>query len=223
MQMIKKLFGKGLALSTIWLCSILLPLNVTHAATVSFHFTGVVSAVSGPLSGSSIANGATVNGLVTFTNDPATGGVYQGVVTGFSIDFGTPATYTASMDAGANGIRIINTPLGGTDQWRLDSKATGNSFNGYTPTDFEFRLLGQNMFTNNDLQAPNLSAILSSASRWRLIFENNNDGESARVQGTIAHLTAVPLPTAVLLFGAGLISLVGLGAGGLRNLRGAKA
>jgi hypothetical protein len=28
------------------------------------------------------------------------------------------------------------------------------------------------------------------------------------------------LPAAVFLFGAGLISLVGLGAGGLRNLRG---
>jgi hypothetical protein len=79
------------------------------------------------------------------------------------------------------------------------------------------------MFMNNDLQPPNLSAVLSSASRWRLIFENDIDGESARIQGTIAHLTAVPLPTAVLLFGAGLISLVGLGAGGLRNLRGTQA
>jgi len=29
----------------------------------------------------------------------------------------------------------------------------------------------------------------------------------------------VPLPAVAILFGAGLIALVGLGAGGLRNLR----
>ena len=45
------------------------------------------------------------------------------------------------------------------------------------------------------------------------------DGNLVRVQGALNSLTVVPLPAAVLLFGAGLISLVGLGAGGLRNLR----
>ena len=32
-------------------------------------------------------------------------------------------------------------------------------------------------------------------------------------------LTAVPLPAGVVLFGVGLVALIGLGAGGLRNLR----
>ncbi len=51
--------------------------------------------------------------------------------------------------------------------------------------------------------------------QWRLDF----GGAGNYVVGSLAHLTAVPLPAAVILFGAGLISLVGLGAGGLRNLR----
>jgi hypothetical protein len=32
-------------------------------------------------------------------------------------------------------------------------------------------------------------------------------------------LIATPLPASAILFGVGLIALVGLGAGGLRNLR----
>jgi hypothetical protein len=56
---------------------------------------------------------------------------------------------------------------------------------------------------------------------FRLVF--GPDSVAGGVSGVVTSLTAVPLPAAVLLFGAGLIALVGLGAGGLRNLHGAKA
>jgi heme A synthase len=37
------------------------------------------------------------------------------------------------------------------------------------------------------------------------------------VSGVLTALTAVPLPAAVILFGAGLVALVGLGAGSWRQ------
>ena len=63
---------------------------------------------------------------------------------------------------------------------------------------------------------PSLGDLTST--HWRLVFENM-DGRTVRIQGALTSLIATPLPAAVILFGAGLISLVGLGAGGLRNLR----
>ena len=95
--------------------------------------------------------------------------------------------------------------------------------NGYTPVRFDLQLDHETggAFTGTNLQNPPSLASLTGT-RWRLIFENG-DGNLVRIQGALNSLTAVPLPAAVLLFGAGLISLVGLGAGGLRNLRGSKA
>jgi hypothetical protein len=78
-----------------------------------------------------------------------------------------------------------------------------------------------NAITGTGLQNPPSLGDLSST-QWRLVFENSN-GRAVRLQGVLNSLTVVPLPAAVLLFGAGLISLVGLGAGGLRNLRRSQA
>ncbi|MDH4344368.1 MAG: hypothetical protein OEV71_14845, partial [Nitrospira sp.] len=69
------------------------------------------------------------------------------------------------------------------------------------------------------MSAPSLSSL--AFNEFRLAF--GPDGVAGGVSGVVTSLTAVPLPAAVLLFSAGLISLVGLGAGGLRNLHGAKA
>jgi hypothetical protein len=77
------------------------------------------------------------------------------------------------------------------------------------------------LFSNTNIQNPPSLASLTGT-RWRLIFENAN-GNLVRIQGALNSLTAVPLPAAVLLFGAGVISLVGLGAGGMRRFRGTQA
>jgi len=71
----------------------------------------------------------------------------------------------------------------------------------------------------NNTSPPGLSSFASN--QWRLIFGNENDGNI--VKGSVGTLIATPLPTAAILFGVGLIAPVGLGAGGLRNLRGPQA
>lgn len=217
MRSIKQLFFRGYFLPGIALCALSLPVNIAQAGSVTFNFSGAVANVSDSLSGPFGAT-QTLNGSVTFTNVGATSpnGIYHGVISGLALNFSTP--YVGSFDpaGSSNSIRLINAGSGGTDHWRLSSGVMGGLVNGFTPKEFELRLAGKDLFSNNNLQPPDLSKILSQAS-WRLIFDDGDELPSVR--GGFTHLAAVPLPAAVVLFGAGLISLVGLGAGGLRNLR----
>jgi hypothetical protein len=221
MQMKKPSSIKGLILSTIALCSLLLSGNAAHAALVTYSFTGGVSAINGALLSPTMNMGSPVTGSFQFDN--ATGGVvgnYPGAVTNMSLNIGG---YASSFAAGANAVTVFNQiDLGGFvigDRWRLVTGATGGPINGYSPFRFDLNLdqEGGSAFSNVDLQSPPSFGSLTG-SRWRLVFENA-EGNIVRVQGGLNSLTAVPLPAAVILFGAGLISLVGLGAGGLRNLR----
>jgi len=217
MRTIKQLFFRGFFMPGIALCAFILPVNVAQAGSVTFNFSGAVSNVSDALSGPFGAM-QTLNGSVTFTNVGATSpnGIYHGVITGLTLNFSTP--YAGSFDptGSSNSIHLTNAGLGGTDHWRLSSGVDGVSINGFMPKEFELKLGGKDLFSNNNLQPPDLSKVLSQAS-WRLIFDDGDELPSVR--GGVTQLTAVPLPAAVVLFGAGLISLVGLGAGGLRNLR----
>jgi hypothetical protein len=220
MQIMKQVSIKGF-LPAIALCSLLLSGNAAHAALVTYSFTGGVSNLNGALL-PTVNLSSAVSG--TFQFDNATGGVggnYQGAVTNMSLNIGG---YTSSFDPlGANAVTIFNQiDLGGSiigDRWKLVTGTTGGLINGYSPIRFDLNLdqEGGSAFSNVNLQSPPSFGSLTG-SRWRLIFENA-DGNLVRVQGALNSLTAVPLPAAVILFGAGLISLVGLGAGGLRNLR----
>jgi len=218
MQIMKQLSIKGLFLPAIALCSLLLSGNAAHAALVTYSFTGGVSNLNGPLL-PTVNLLSPVSGTFQFDNSPAVGGNYAGVVTNLTLNIGG---YTSSFDPGANAVTILkNIDLGdgfNGDRWRLVTAATGLPINGYSPFRFDLNLDREgSLFANTDMQnPPSLSSL--TGSRWRLIFENAG-GNLVRVQGAFSSLTAVPLPAAVILFGAGLISLVGLGAGGLRNLR----
>lgn len=225
MRTMKRFAIYGLFLPAIGLCSILLAGKTADAAMVSYSFTGSVSSISGALLSSTMNLTSPVSGSFQFDNATSgSGGNYPGAVTGMNVTVGS---YTSMFTPGANAVSILqNTNLGGGltgDRWRLVTAATGISFNGYTPLSFDLHLdrEGGGLFSNTNLQnPPSLSSL--TATRWRLIFENA-DGHVVTVRGAINSLTAVPLPAAVVLFGAGLISLVGLGAGGLRNLRGMQA
>ncbi|SPP66217.1 conserved exported hypothetical protein [Nitrospira lenta] len=213
---------KGLFLPAIALCSLFVTGNVAQAALVNYSFTGGVSNISGALLSPTMNLTSHVTGSFQFNN--ATGGVggnYPGAVKAMTVTIGG---YSSSFTPGANAITISqNTNLGGGllgDRWNLATAATGLPTSGYTPYSFELLLdrEGGGLFSNTNLQnAPSLSSL--TGTRWRLIFQDA-EGNLTQVRGAINSLTAVPLPAAVFLFGAGLISLVGLGAGGLRNLRG---
>lgn len=223
MQTIKQLFIKGFFLPVIGLCSFLLPWNAANAALVTYSFTGGVTNVSNALKPT--LGISPVSGTFTFDNSSATGGNYPGVVSGFSLNIGG---YTANYTSGLmNGVSVSKGGLllDGTsgDSWHLVTNATGMpaTVNGYTLRFFDLNLEREgSLFANTNMQNPPSIGDLTGT-RWRLVFENAMG--IARIQGNLLTLTAVPLPAAVLLFGAGLISLVGLGAGGLRNLRGPQA
>jgi hypothetical protein len=212
-QSIRRLFLPAIAL-----CSLLLSGNAVQAALVTYSFTGSVSNVNGALL-STVNMTSPVSGMFQFDNSPAVGGNYPGVVSNLVLNIGS---YTSSYAVGANAVTVFQaTDLGGGligDRWRLVTATTGSSINGYSPFRFDLNLDREgSLFANTDMQNPPSLAALTGT-RWRLIFENA-DGNLVRIQGALNGLTAVPLPAAVILFGAGLISLVGLGAGGLRNLR----
>lgn len=218
MQMKKPSSIKGLILSTIALSFLFLSGNVAQAALVTYSFTGSVSDVNRPLR-STLPLTSSVSGTFQYDNEtPQVGnGRYPGAVQNLSLTIGT---YSVNLDpmGETNVIRITDNPSG--DLFRLSTSVNGSPIGAYTPMLFRLDLSDEDglAITGTALNNPPSLGDLSST-RWRLMFENNIGGGTVRIQGAINSLTAVPLPAAVILFGAGLISLVGLGAGGLRNLR----
>ena len=217
MRTIKQLSLKGLFLPAIALCSLLVVAGPSEAAPVTFSFNGAVSEVTGVLF-PTIGTGS-MKGDVTFDSAatpiaPGTG-VYLNSITGLNLNIGSyHASYTPGL---LNGIVIMNSPpLGGADNVTAFSTMTGAAINGTLPSSFFVSLTDPsgNVFSNLDLATTPPSLRSFASNQWRLVFGNGN-----MVVGSLSSLTAVPLPAAVILFGAGLISLVGLGAGGLRNLR----
>jgi hypothetical protein len=134
-------------------------------------------------------------------------------ITDFEVHIGS---YTAIM--GTSGlVQIIDGPPG-LDRVRGTVNApNGPIVNFLAPRLFDVQLRGPaNTFTGDTLPttAPSISAF-TNFNRWRLIFGPEGNGKVVR--GTITSLTAVPLPAAVVLFGAGLVALAGLGAGNWRQ------
>ncbi|MBK9305876.1 MAG: hypothetical protein IPM58_02005 [Nitrospira sp.] len=233
MQMIRSLFKRGGILTATAVCALLVPFTAAHAAPVTYSFAGNLD--NDPLSQYS------VSGHFTFDNATGgSGGVYNDAVKDFTwnLSVGGALVYTSTFTPGANAVTVAkDMPLlfgGMVDRWAMTTAATSTQLlsAGTPPVDhvpFRFDLrfdrAGGGLFGDTSLQDPPSLASLgvpgAGSARWRLFFEDVGGTPSAYV-GSITSLTAVPLPAAVVLFGAGLISLVGLGAGGLRNLHGSK-
>ncbi|HSL05682.1 MAG TPA: hypothetical protein VK901_19335 [Nitrospiraceae bacterium] len=217
MKIMKQLSGRGLFLPAIALCSLLAVAGPSEASLVTFSFDGSIGEVGGVLF-PTLGTGS-MSGTVTFDSatDPVVPGtgIYLNSITALNLNVnGRPFSYAP----GANGIVIMNSPpMGGSDSVTAFSSVTGMAINGVIPTSFQVSLSDPSGRVFSDLSLTTTPPSLNSFARnqWRLNFS----GVGNYVVGSLAHLTAVPLPAAVLLFGAGLISLVGLGAGGLRNLR----
>jgi hypothetical protein len=187
------------------------------AAIIQYSFTGTVDKVN-PLMSSTFSTSQLMSGLMTVntsdTNVPPTPTIGNYAITPFSLNIGG---YTATM--GTSGQVEIRNGLPGLDGFNVTVNApNGQNVNFLGPRIFLIQLHGPaSIFSNDALPTtpPSVSAF-SNFNDWRLVF---GPGLGVAVSGTVTNLTVVPLPTAVILFGAGLISLVGLGAGGLRNLR----
>jgi len=221
MQMMKQLFSRGFILQAAAVCALLVPCTAAQAAFIQYSFTGTVGSASGALR-SDLPVGSAMSGTFSFdpTTSPTGTGRYMGAIQGFSLNIGG---YTVNFDPAGdvNLVRITDNPSG--DLWRFRTSVTGLGIGGYKPAEFRMDLEDEDGLAINgtSLQDPPSLGSLTST-QWRLVFEDVN-GKMVRIQGVLSSMAVVPLPAAVLLFGAGLISLVGLGAGGLRNLRGAKA
>ena len=200
-----------------------LPANPAVAGIVTFNFTGAVSHVSTPLFPALNASD-TLSGSFTYDTDVATDsngspniGRYNDAITLLNVNVGSFAGTLGSESAGNNNfIRIVNSS---TDTFDVRAPLIGSLVGAYEPLYFRMTLRDPSglVFVNDSLptltNAPSLSSFASD--RFRIIFENGNG--IAKVRGNLTSLTAVPLPPAVILFGAGLIALVGLGAGSWRK------
>jgi hypothetical protein len=233
MQMMKPWFRTRFMLVAAAICALSVQGTAAQAAPVTYSFAGNLD--NDPLSQYSIS------GHFTFDNATSgSSGVYNNAVKDFTwnLHVGGAIEYTSTFTPGANAVTIAkDMPLlfgGSVDRWAMVTAATSDQLltAGTPPVDhmpFRFDLrfdrTGGGLLGDTSLQnPPSLSSLGipgEGSARWRLFFEDANGVPSAYV-GSITSLTAVPLPTAVLLFGAGLFSLVGLGAGGLRNLRTSK-
>jgi hypothetical protein len=189
------------------------------AALVTFNFTCTVSNVGNKLSTNpaTFSSGQAVSGSYTFnsaTGDSIPGantGLYNNTISNLVVHIGS---YTATLGAGVNFIEVEN--KNNVDRYTLQAPVTGDPVNGRLPKFFEIKLTDSSHTAfSNDHQptsAPSLSSF--STETFRLVF--NGQG-AATVSGVLTSLTAVPLPAAVILFGAGLVALVGLGAGSWRQ------
>jgi hypothetical protein len=208
--------------------------NPAMAVSVTFSFTGHVDNVGsrliipnadpigpGPilLTGTYTFNSATVNG------GDSTFGLYPGTISGLDFQLGT---YNGTIGAGAPKFIGVtnNAPIIG-DAYLVSSSFTGpvdgGNINGRNPVKFEIDLSGgTTAFSSSELPTTPPSVIppaFTNPNIFRVVFSGYGPlgDPSVTVLGTLDTLTAVPLPAAVILFGAGLIALVGLGAGSWRK------
>ena len=213
-----------LALSLGIILSGLVVSGTAGAAPIQFSFTGIVQGsnakVSPPFNvGQPMSGFFTVAGpLDASTDSNPSGNIarYNDRITSLSVTIGTsPTPYVATFGPLNNHITIRNLPAFDSAELVVKNLATGDPVNGFTPTRFDITLVDGTAGAFNSqypTTVPSLSSFLTT-NQWRLVFAPGG----RVVYGALNSITAVPLPAAVILFGAGLIALVGLGAGSWRQ------
>lgn len=227
MRMIKPGFRRrGLLAAGLLLCSGLLA-TPTMAASVIYNFSGNVTGVDSLVS-SQFNNSMTMSGTMTVDmvdQDPGSDSTGIYAVQSFKVNIGG---YEARFDGSSldNNAIVLDIPVAGDGFFSVMDQINGENVNFLGVRNFTMGLFGPSTIWDSDtlpgstMSVPSVSSF-ASINEFRLAF--GPVGVQAGVSGVLTSLTAVPLPAAVILFGAGLISLVGLGAGGLRNLRGSRA
>ena len=182
---------------------------------MTFSFTGAVGDVDTGLfptfnAGQKLAGSYTFESTTSLTNPDNR---YNGAITGFS---GTLGSFSAVLGTGNNFIAVRNNLTTG-DHYIVSVPLTPVPGVPGLGLRFRIELIDPSgaVFTSTALPTtpPSLSSFATN--HWRLVFEDASG--TARIHGVLTSLTAVPLPAAVILFGAGIVALVGLGAGGWRK------
>ena len=190
------------------------------AGSVIFSFSGDVNNVDSALmskfnTSNSMTGTMTVND--TDLTPPANAiGTYN--ITSFDLHIGT---YHIQMADALH--QVVIEKDSSLDHFQVEqlgnfTAGTGSPIvNFLAPREFEINLRGSNiptsLFANDSLPSvlpPPSIAAFDNRHTWRLEF--GPVGNSAAVSGAMTALAAVPLPPAVILFGAGLVALIGLGA-----------
>ena len=190
-------------------------LTVGIAAPVTFSFVGEVSLVDTGLSQTFNA-GQTLAGSYTFQPAPPTSyGNYNGPITGLS---GILESFSAVLNTSPPNFIAVRNDLPTGDYYRVSVPLTPvPSVSGLTSLQLLMELIepSAGMLTNTDhpTAPPSLNSFATKG--WPLAFGDASG--TAQISGVLKSLPAVPLPTAVILFGAGFIALVGLGAGSWRQ------
>ena len=188
-----------------------LAVSPAMAASITYNFTGTVDVVNVQLQ-SQFNTSQTISGQA-IVDSAGSGGEYA--IQNFIVHIGG---YQATMGP-SGGVTITDVTSKSFGQDRFFLQLNGPQVGVpklLSPSLFSIDLRGpNNVFSSDALPTtpPGLSAF-SNLNSWRLVFSPGNGRD---VSGTLTSMTVVPLPAAVILFGAGLVALVGLGAGSWRQ------
>ena len=188
-----------------------LAVNPASAAPITYTFAGTVTNVSSApnVLGSPFNTTQTMSGQMIVSDS----GSYPIQILTVSIG-GYQATGIGSGNVTIQNNNAALSPPLIVDRLYALKQVSGAPVNtSYTPSYFSIDLRGpQSLFAGAALPTtvPSISSF-TVKNEWRLVFLGGKV-----VIGQMSQLTAVPLPAAVVLFGAGLVALVGLGAGSWR-------
>ena len=184
------------------------------AAQVTFNFDGPVLAGSSDLlSALSLPSNPTLKGSFTYsTVAGADNTTYSGAIDAVTLNLGngrySSGTLSAQTSLTPNSIKIEDTLQTNSDLYTVTIPlSNGPTVGAFYPGNLEIKFIhGPGVFSNNNV--PSHGTTFAPAT-FRLTFLKI--GGSSEVTGTTS-LVATPLPPAVILFGAGLVALIGLGA-----------
>ena len=199
------------------------PPAMAASIPITFAFTGKVTTVGyemGENFGGPFRLYKSVTGSYTFDPDTLnTGsssiGLYNNTLTSLHIDIETSTgNYVASLGAGDNKIVVTNPDNFNYESYVVAGAFSGSAVTGHNAKSFELTLAHPTPEQFNDVSLPLTPPTLSAFDKktLRLVFEHQQSPDRHTVIVTLKTLTAVPLPPAVILFGAGLVALIGLGA-----------
>lgn len=191
-----------------------LAVNQAEAGSITYTFAGTVTNVMNApnVSGSPFNTSQTMSGQMTVNPaaNPASP-TNNHPIQSLTVNIGG---YQANLTGPGYNFSVTNSI---PDRLSLFLPVSGAPVNtSYTPSYFSIDLRGpQSLFNSTALPTtvPSISSF-TVKNEWRLYFSGGKV-----VVGQMSQLTAVPLPAAVVLFGAGLVALVGLGAGSWRPKR----